>query len=59
MLCIMLKRNKESYFSKLFESIWNNLKNNLERNKIIKLKDISTSVPRTVNDDNSNCHKSS
>ena len=41
MLYILLKRNKESYFSKLFESIWNNLKNNLERNKIIKLKDIA------------------
>ena len=59
MLYILLKRNKESYFSKLFESIWNNLKNNLERNKIIKLNDIATSVPRTVNHDNSNCHKSS
>ena len=53
MLSTLLKRSKQSYSSKLFESNWNNIKNIWKEIKsLIALKDISTSVPRTLNHNN-------
>ena len=53
MLSTLLKRSKQSYFSKLFECNWNNIKNTWKEIKsLISLKDISTSVPRTLNHNN-------
>ena len=52
-LSTLLKRSKHSYFSKFFESNWNNIKNTWKRIKsLIILKDISSSVPRTLNHEN-------
>ena len=49
MLSTLLKRNKHSYFSKFFESNWNNIKNTWKGIKsLITLKDISTTVPRAL-----------
>ena len=53
MLSTLLKRIKHNYFSKIFESNWNNIKNTWEGVKsFITLKYISTSVPRTLNHNN-------
>ena len=53
MLSTLLKRSKQSYFSKLFECNWNNIKNTWKEIKsLISLKNISTSVPRTLNHNN-------
>ena len=53
MLSTLLKRSKHSYFSKFFESNWNNIKNTWKGIKsLITLKDISTSVPRTLKHNN-------
>ena len=53
MLSTLLKRSKQSYFSKFFESTWNNIKNTWKGiESLITLKDISTSVPRTLNHNN-------
>ena len=50
MLSAFLKRSKLSYF---FESYWNNIKNTCKGIKsLISLKDISTSVPRTLKHNN-------
>ena len=52
-LSTLLKRSKHSYFSKFFESNWNNIKNTWKGIKsLITLKDISTSVPRTLKHNN-------
>ena len=49
MLSTLLKRSEHSYFSKFFQSNWNNIKNAWKGIKsLITLKDISTSVPRTL-----------
>ena len=54
MLSTLLKRSKQGYFSKLFESNWNNIKNTWKGIKsLFTLKDISISVPRTLNHHNS------
>ena len=53
MLSPLLKRSKQSYFSKFFESNWNNIKNTWKRIKsLITLNCISTSVPMTLNHNN-------
>ena len=53
MLSTLLKRSKQSYFSNFFESNWNNIKNTWKGIKsLITLKDISTSVPRTLKHNN-------
>ena len=53
MLSTLLKRSKHSYFLKFFESNWNNMKNTRKGIKsLITLKDISTSVPRTLKHNN-------
>ena len=53
MLSTLIESNKRGYFSKKFESYWNNIKNTWKRIKsIITLKAISTSVPRTLNHNN-------
>ena len=53
MLSTLLKRSKQSYFSNFFESTWNNIKNTWKGiESLITLKDISTSVPRTLNHNN-------
>ena len=54
MLSTLLKRSKQCNFSKFLESNWNNIRNTWKGIKsLIKLKDISTSVPRTLNHNNS------
>ena len=53
MLSILLKRSKHSYFLKYFEPNWNNIKSTWKGIKpLITLKDISTSIPRTLNHNN-------
>ena len=53
MLFTLLKRSKHSYFSKSFESNWNKIKNTWKGIKLlITLKDLSTSVPRTLKHNN-------
>ena len=53
MLSILLKRSKHSYFLKYFEPNWNNIKSTWKGIKpLITLKDISTSILRTLNHNN-------
>ena len=53
MLSTLLKISKRSYFSKLFESNSNIIKNTCkEINSFMTLEDISTSVPSTLNHNN-------
>ena len=53
MLSTLIKSSKHGYFSKNFESYWNNIKNTWKRIKsLITLKAISTSVPKTLNHNN-------
>ena len=49
LLTIFLKKSKENYYKKYFESNWNNVKIIWKGIKsIITLKDITSSVPRTI-----------
>ena len=49
LLATLLKQNKENYYKKCFESNWNNAKIIWKGIKsIITLKDITSSVPRTI-----------
>ena len=53
MLSTLIKSSKHGYFSKNFESYWNNIKNTWKRIKsLITLKAIFTSVPKTLNHNN-------
>ena len=49
LLSTLLKKSKENYYKKYFESNWNNAKIIWKGIKsIITLKDITSSVPRTI-----------
>ena len=48
LLSTLLKKSKENYYKKCFESNWNNAKIIWKGIKSIITKDIASSVPRTI-----------
>ena len=55
LLSTLMKKSKQAYYNKFFETNWNNIKNTWKRIKsLISLKTVASSAPTVLSHDNSN-----